>query len=641
MPFPKLYCYASFCCHHRQDFNRAFGASIATTDGRSGATLRRFLGLAILLGASSADLRADEHSEVQDRLQLETVEVSPATPDTDSLVLEPPANFNADQREDHTGSTADAIDPDTGLRVARKPWLLEKLVGPKAEPSIKMNPPAPPTRVEDPPSLGRIMPPESRQTLRPDPDQWTPRQQSNLHAKPSLQAPANETPSSDPRIPLTDGPASSSAANQSNPNSGGLRPLLVESSKPLNATAETTNRSQRQQPPASRPQSSPSQRVENARRSAPQDPIERIEESNRRSDDNDVADEAPAPVELDYAGFPKQPIKLTRHAYQMRRQMYQCLRHYHSDFEVATGRSNWGMMHAMMVYGIDTQVRVGRRTFSTIAWVAGNNVCRGQRLFDEQDGRLVVKSGVGLQGHDGQLLTVFSLCNVPANYPIYAGDKKFAVQDIVESEMLSCKSGNELTFILIALSHYLDTDEQWLSSDGQSWDFERLIREELSQPIVGSACGGTHRLMGFGHALRKRRAEGKPITGQWKRAEQFVEEFVQYTYRLQNRDGSFSTDWFEGREDNQDLDRKVQTTGHMVEWLLTVTPDAQLQNPRLISAVNFLLKSMNEERNRDWSIGPKGHALRSLAMFYDRVYRSPPPWQNGGVAQGQSTRRHR
>ena len=299
------------------------------------------------------------------------------------------------------------------------------------------------------------------------------------------------------------------------------------------------------------------------------------------------------------------------------------------------------MMHAMMVYGIDTKVVVDRRTYSTIAWIAGNNVCRGQRLFDQEDGQIVVKSGVGLQGHEGQLLAVFSLCNVPASYPVYAGNTKFAVQDIVESEMLACKSGEELTFMLIALSHYLDTDEQWTSSDGESWDLERLIREELSQPIVGAACGGTHRLMGFAHALRKRREEGKPIEGQWLRAEKFTEDFVQYAYRLQNRDGSMSTDWFEGRQDNGKVDRKIQTTGHMVEWLLTVMPDSQLQNPRLLSAVHFLLEALDEDRKHEWSIGPKGHALRSLAMFYERVYQTSPPWRNTSVANRTQTKRHR
>ena len=211
---------------------------------------------------------------------------------------------------------------------------------------------------------------------------------------------------------------------------------------------------------------------------------------------------------------------------------------------------------------------------------------------------------------------------------------------MVESEMLACRSGEELTFSLIGLSHYLDTDTIWLNADGETWSFERLIKEELSQPIVGAACGGTHRLMGFAHALRKRRAAGKPITGQWKRAEIFMKDFEKYAYRLQNRDGSMSTDWFEGREDNGDMDRKIQTTGHMVEWLLTITPDAKLQEPRLVNAVRFLANTIYtetwtrlEDRSQRSCIAFSGDVLRtclrrrqSMAIkFNGKIGQSIPP----------------
>ena len=93
-----------------------------------------------------------------------------------------------------------------------------------------------------------------------------------------------------------------------------------------------------------------------------------------------------------------------------------------------------------------------------------------------------------------------------------------------------------------------------------------------------------------------------------------------------------STDWFEGREDNGSMDRKVQTTGHMVEWLLTVLPDTELQDPRLVNAVRYLTNAMNQNRQQKWKIGPKGHALRALAMFYDRVYQEGPAWQSLVIA---------
>ncbi|NND96572.1 MAG: hypothetical protein HKN47_04490 [Pirellulaceae bacterium] len=344
---------------------------------------------------------------------------------------------------------------------------------------------------------------------------------------------------------------------------------------------------------------------------------------------------------LDYVGIPAKPFQVSKFVGDMKPGIERVLQYFYDHPEQAPGRSNWGMMHAIMVYGVDTRCVVGDRSYSTIAWIAGNNLCRGQRLLEDGPNGLNVKSGVGLQGHQAQMLAIFSLCDVPANYPMYAGDTKYSINDVVQQEMKACKSGEELTFTLIGLSHYLDTDQSWIANDGQRWDFERLIREELSQPIVGAACGGTHRLMGFAHALRNRRIQGKPIDGQWARAERFLRDYVAYTYRLQNPDGSMSTEWFEGRGDDRDVDRKIQTTGHMVEFLLTVTPDSQLQNPQLVRAVRFLLVAMHRDLDREWKIGPKGHALRSLAMYHDRVYKSGPAWQRQSMARRStiSTRR--
>jgi hypothetical protein len=347
----------------------------------------------------------------------------------------------------------------------------------------------------------------------------------------------------------------------------------------------------------------------------------------------DLSVAAEQSVTLDYIGMPAQSIKVSPYVQQMKPGISRVLQYFYDRPEIAAGRSNWGMMHAIMVYGVDTQCTVGNKRYSTIAWIAGNNICRGQRLLTQQRGRIKVKSGVGLQGHQAQMLAIFSLCDVPASYPLYAGNTKFSMQHVIEEEKLACKSGEELTFSLIGLSHYLDTDTQWIAADGQRWSCERLIREELTQPINGVACGGTHRLMGYAHALRNRRAEGKPLSGQWARAEQYVRDFVNYTYSLQNRDGSMSTNWYEGRGDNRDVDRKIQTTGHMVEFLLTATPDSQLQDPRLVRAIAFLMNSLNRDLGHEWKIGPKGHALRSLAMYHDRVFKSGPAYRRQSVAQ--------
>ncbi len=306
------------------------------------------------------------------------------------------------------------------------------------------------------------------------------------------------------------------------------------------------------------------------------------------------------------------------------------LRYYWERPEDAAERTHWGMMHSIMVWDKDTQIIHRRQRYNAVAWMAGNNPCRNQLLFAQDQQGINVRTGVGLQGHQAQLLAIFGLIDVPLDYPVYAGRQKYSVADILEREKLACQSGNELTFTLIALAHYADSDSSWVAADGQDWDMQRLLKEEMSQPIVGSACGGTHRLMGFAHALRRRRAEDKPVVQQWDRADRYVKEFVNYTWTLQNRDGSMSTAWFERPEDNGNMDRKIQTTGHMLEFLLSTVPDSELQTPKMVRTVGYLANTLHAERGHQWQIGPKGHALRALAMYHQRVFGETSPWRSSG-----------
>ena len=156
--------------------------------------------------------------------------------------------------------------------------------------------------------------------------------------------------------------------------------------------------------------------------------------------------------------------------------------------------------------------------------------------------------------------------------------QEFSIADLVKREQRTCRSGTELSFKLVGLSHYLDSEATWQNQLGESWSLERMIQEELAQPVNNSvACGGTHRLMGLGYAVRKRERRGEPLTGQWARAKQTVDHYAAYALRVQNADGSFSTNWFEGPGNSADIERKLNTTGHTLEWLLLSLPDEQVQ----------------------------------------------------------------
>ena len=178
----------------------------------------------------------------------------------------------------------------------------------------------------------------------------------------------------------------------------------------------------------------------------------------------------------------------------------------------------------------------------------------------------------------------------------------------------------------VGLSHYLDSEEVWTSRYRQQWNVAKLLKIELAQPVNGAACGGTHRIMACYYAVHKRKQRGEPINGYWARAQEYVRKYHRYTFKLQNRDGSFSSDWFRGRADWGGINRKLQTTGHILEWLVFSLPEEELQDPRIVKSVSFLTNLMINNRYHDWEVGPRGHALRALSLYNQRVFqpRSSP-----------------
>ena len=287
--------------------------------------------------------------------------------------------------------------------------------------------------------------------------------------------------------------------------------------------------------------------------------------------------------------------------------------------------SPWEIMHGFVSFGIPTKIRAGGprgELVNAIGWMNSGGRCRGQVMLTVRDGRPHALYGVGLQGHSGQYLAILAQCRVSAKSPLLLGDHEFTVADLVEAEKLNCRTGTELTFALIGLAHYLPTDATWRSGDGDAWSLERLMQEELRQPIRTAPCGGTHRLFGLAYGCQRRLKATGELEGVYKRADRYVRDYQNLVLqRLQNRDGSFSTEWFKYPADrDDDIDRKIQTTGHILEWLVASVDQEMLYEHRIITATEFLAMALAKEANRDWKNGPLGHALHALSIFQERVW---------------------
>jgi hypothetical protein len=331
-------------------------------------------------------------------------------------------------------------------------------------------------------------------------------------------------------------------------------------------------------------------------------------------------------------------IVLTPELFELQTKLRECLAYYYFRPENVAIRSPWGAMHAMIAYGVDSELIAGDRRVNAIGYLCYNGICNGQQLFYTQNGKIQARIGPGVQGHPGQFLAMLAQSRVKTDFPLQVEGQMFTVGDLIQYEKENCRARTELTFKLIAFMHYLKSDEKWKSNDGQDWDIQRIIKEELAQPIVGAACGGTHRMTGFSYAVRRREQRGEPFTGQWQRAKKFVEDFHEYAFKLQNPDGSFSTDWFAGRADNGPPTKRLETTGHITEWLAFSLNKEDLVEPRTIKSVAYLTNLLTEHRNEKWGIGPLGHGLHALAIYDERIFGGKPGTRAVELAEARKSR---
>ncbi len=350
-----------------------------------------------------------------------------------------------------------------------------------------------------------------------------------------------------------------------------------------------------------------------------------VQQHNANDDDLNTNDADSKDSSSGSKASPSEPeITITPELAELRTRLRECLAYYYFRPENVAIRSPWGAMHGMIAYGVDTQLIAGDKRVNAIGYLCYNGVCNGQQLFYTTNGKLQARIGPGVQGHPGQFLSMLAQSRVKTDFPMQVEGRTFTVVDLIQYEKETCRARTELTFKLISFMHYLKSDEKWKSDDGQDWDIQRVIKEELAQPIVGAACGGTHRMTGFSYAVNRRAQRGEEFTGQWLRAKKFVEDFHEYTFRLQNPDGSFSTDWFAGRGDNGPPTRRLETTGHITEWLSFSLNKQQLVEPRMIKSVSYLTNLLTEHRDEKWGIGPLGHGLHALAMYDERVFGGKP-----------------
>ncbi len=86
----------------------------------------------------------------------------------------------------------------------------------------------------------------------------------------------------------------------------------------------------------------------------------------------------------------------------------------------------------------------------------------------------------------------------------------------------------------------------------------------------------------------------------------FVQDMFEYAWSLQNPCIVQHRLAGRGARDNRNIDRKLQTSGHILEWLVFTSPREQLQDERTVRAVSFILNTLTQNPSKSFEVGRRG-----------------------------------
>ncbi len=281
------------------------------------------------------------------------------------------------------------------------------------------------------------------------------------------------------------------------------------------------------------------------------------------------------------------------------------------------------VLHYCHAFGCATMVTDNANSgqkVNGITCLCWDMACGGNEPMTLSDGHLTARVGYGFQDQPSQLAAVLALSHVPPEYPARSGKTVRTVADTIEYEKLTCRAGTDMSTKLVALAYYAG-ERSWKNNLGEEWTLDRVVAEELNRPLGNLPHAFTNRLLGISCALTRFRLDEKKLDGDRDRANQYVNEAIDFAYQTQNTDGSW------GRASNRDYATAISSTGHMLEWLLVALPDSRLEEPQIVRAVECIDGLFNSSHYQSYlssmttrEIAAAAQAARALVTYDERVF---------------------
>jgi hypothetical protein len=298
--------------------------------------------------------------------------------------------------------------------------------------------------------------------------------------------------------------------------------------------------------------------------------------------------------------------------------------------QLRTDNGFWTVFHGILGLGpsVTLEEPLTGRKVNALDYIASGGRIPGLHFIPTSDG-LDVETGPGTfekQGHQDQFIAEMVEWNV-------APERKFKVdgQDHTFADFLRCskarasaspRRNQELEWALVIIGTHYGTDAEWTNAFGEKVRFEDLVRAELDKDVDKAVCGGTHLLYGLTWVYHLHMKNGGEPTGVWKEVADRVAEYKRKARATQNADGTFSTDFFPNRAEVPDANRRINTTGHIFEWLSLALTDEELKQPWVQDAANALAMLFLGNGQTPLEGGGMYHAVHGLLIYRSRVYGS-------------------
>ena len=287
----------------------------------------------------------------------------------------------------------------------------------------------------------------------------------------------------------------------------------------------------------------------------------------------------------------------------------------------------WTVFHGILGLGPSLTLKQpdSEERVNAVEYICNGGQLRGLRFIPTQHGLDVEINRAEMfvsQGHQDQFVAEMAQWGMPATRTFRVLGKDYTFMDFVRHSQMRARvtQDQELSWTSLVVGQYLGTDVEWTNAAGEKLHFHDLLRYELNQPMDPAACGGTHRLFGLSWVYHLHLQKGGQKTGVWQDVADFLDKHKELARKYQNADGSFSTSFFRARGNLTDMEARMNTTGHTLEWLALALTDEELRQPWVENAVNALAMMFLQSKDSSIVGGTLYHAVHGLLIYYARVW---------------------